>query len=62
MTQRQKLINEIKKAPDNIFKEVYDFYQFLKNKSSNNDILTASESSLKKDWLKEDEDKAWQDL
>ena len=45
------------------FKEVFDFYQFLKTKSKNtDDILIASESSLKKDWLKEEEDEAWQDL
>ena len=64
MTQRQMLLNEIKKAPDNIFQEVYDFYQFLKMKSNQKitDILIASESSLKKDWLNEDEDNAWQDL
>jgi hypothetical protein len=63
MTQRQVLLDEIKKAPDNIFQEVFDFYQFIKTKSKNtNDILIASESSLKKDWLKKDEDEAWQDL
>ena len=64
MTQRQLLLNEMKKAPDNIFQEVFDFYQFLKSKSNNKttEILIASESSLKKDWLKKDEDEAWQDL
>ena len=64
MTQRQVLLNEMKKAPDNIFQEVFDFYHFLKTKSNNktSEILIASESSLKKDWLKKDEDEAWQDL
>jgi hypothetical protein len=64
MNQRQVLINEIKRAPNDIFQEVFDFYQFLKSKSNKKitDILIASESSLKKDWDKESEDEAWQDL
>ena len=51
MTQKQLLIGEIKKAPDDIFQEIFDFYQYLKIKSNKkiNGILLASESSLKKD-------------
>lgn len=64
MTQKQVFLDEIKQAPDNLFQEVFDFYQFLKVKSNRkiSNILIASESSLKKDWLNDDEDKAWQDL
>lgn len=64
MTQKQVFLDEIKQAPDNLFQEVFDFYQFLKVKSNRkiSSILIASESSLKKDWLNDDEDKAWQDL
>lgn len=37
---------------------------FLKTKALKEKLETAiaSESSLKKDWLREEEDKAWQDL
>lgn len=63
MKQRDMLIDEIKKAPDEIFQQVYDFYQFLKLKSdTGKENFIASESSLKKEWLREEEDEAWKDL
>ncbi|OGL44999.1 MAG: DUF2281 domain-containing protein, partial [Candidatus Schekmanbacteria bacterium RBG_16_38_10] len=44
--------------------EVLDFVHFLKTKiiKERLDIAIASESSLKKDWLKPEEDEAWQGL
>ena len=50
--------------PDQIVEEILDFVQFLKAKSMNEKlkITMASEPSLRKDWLKSEEDKAWQNL
>ena len=44
--------------------EIMDFIQFMKAKSMREGIYTAiaSESSLEKDWLSAEEDKAWGDL
>jgi len=45
-------------------REVLDFVRFLKTKSikKRSETLTFSESSLRKDWLRPEEDEAWQDL
>jgi len=42
----------------------WDFIQFLKTKiiKEKLDISIASESSLKKDWLRPEEDVAWKNL
>jgi len=44
--------------------EVVDFIRFLKTKmiQEKYEITVASESSLKKDWLRPEEDEAWRDL
>jgi hypothetical protein len=44
--------------------EVFDFVQFLKTKIAQDKIeaLIASESSLQKDWLRQEEDEAWRHL
>ena len=44
--------------------EVLDFVQFLQTKTLKERLSTAiaSESSLKKDWMKPEEDEAWQNL
>jgi len=64
MTKKELLINEIDKIPENLIDEVIDFVQFLKTKKikENLEITIASESSLRKDWLSEEEEKAWQSL
>ena len=64
MSKKELLINEIEQVPEPFLDEVLDFVHFLKTKiireSIDNSI--ASESSLKKDWLKAEEDEAWQNL
>ena len=47
-----------------IKKKVLDFVHFLKAKAGREKLDTAvmSESSLAKDWLKQEEDEAWQSL
>ena len=45
-------------------KELLDFKLFLEEKSLQEGVRTAiaSETSLMKDWLRPEEDEAWQDL
>jgi len=64
MSTRELLISEIEKAPEPILTEVLDFVHFLKAKSVREklDIAIVSESSLSEDWLRPEEDKAWQNL
>ena len=56
--------DEIEDAPQPLLSEVLDFVHFLKAKTIREelDITIMSESSLKKDWLKPEEDQAWQNL
>ena len=58
------LVREIEQVPEIFLDELWDFIQFLKTKMVREkiEIAVASESSLKKDWLKPEEDEAWQDL
>ena len=64
MSPKEILLREIEKVPENLIEEVLDFIKFLKYKNDTNkfQITTASESSLKKDWLRPEEDEAWQHL
>jgi len=64
MTQKDILLQEIENIPDDLLKETLDFVRFLKHKKNAKVFETAlaSESSLKKDWLKPEEDKAWANL
>lgn len=64
MVKREALIHEIEQAPEPFLDEVMDFIHFLKSKIIKEKIDTAlaSESSLKKDWLRPEEDEAWQNL
>ncbi len=64
MPSRIEVIKEIETVPEPLLDEVMDFIQFVKAKSIREGLYTAiaSESSLKKDWLCAEEDKAWDDL
>jgi len=64
MIKREALIHEIEQVPEPFLEEVMDFIHFLKSKITKERIDTAiaSESSLEKDWLKPEEDEAWQNL
>ncbi|HHT9126679.1 MAG TPA: DUF2281 domain-containing protein [Candidatus Brocadiia bacterium] len=64
MNKRSLLINEIEQVLEPFLDEVLDFVHFLKTKTIKErlDIAIASESSLKKDWLRPEEDEAWQGL
>jgi hypothetical protein len=64
MSTKELLLREIEQVPEFLLTEVLDFLQFLKAKhlEQNTQISILSESSLAKDWLKPEEDEAWQDL
>jgi hypothetical protein len=64
MSTKEILINEIEEVPEPFLVEVLDFVHFLKAKIIREklDTAMASESSLKKDWFKPEEDEAWQSL
>ena len=64
MPNKALLIREIETVPEPLLDEVIDFIQFVKAKSIREGIYTAiaSESSLSKDWLCAEEDRAWGDL
>jgi hypothetical protein len=64
MSKKEAVIKEIEQIPEPFLEEVLDFVHFLKAKIIKERLDTAigSESSLKKDWLKPEEDEAWQSL
>lgn len=64
MSTKEILLREIEESPNELLEEVLDFVQYLKQRKNlrNFEITMASESSLQKDWLRPEEDEAWQDL
>ncbi len=64
MEARKIIIKKIEKLPDRYVQEVLDFINFLEAKAVEEKMGTAivSETSLRKDWLRPEEDEAWQDL
>lgn len=64
MDRKEMLIRELEDLPEVSLQEVLDFVKFLKVKASRELLETAllSESALRKDWLRPEEDEAWQSL
>jgi len=64
MDKKELLISELEEVPEHLLDEVLDFVHFLKSKIAHERLETAiiSESTLKKDWMRPEEDEAWQDL
>ncbi len=64
MSKKDMIISELNNLPENLIEEILDYINFLKSKSlkEKTELTLMSESSLRKDWLKLKEDKAWQDL
>ena len=65
MSAKELLLKEVDNIPEFILEEVWNFLQFLKGKYDQDKLesgLLLSESSLQKDWLKSEEDEAWQNL
>ncbi len=64
MNKKRLIAKEIEHVPEPLLEEVLDFVRFLKSKRAAEKLETAllSESTLKKDWLRPEEDEAWGDL
>lgn len=64
MTKKELLLSEINEVPEPFLDEILDFVYFLRAKITKEkfDLAIISESSLKKDWLKPEEELAWQNL
>ena len=64
VTKVELIVHEIEQVPESFLEEILDFIRFIKMKAKANKLETmiASESSLKRDWLRPEEDEAWRDL
>jgi hypothetical protein len=64
MKTKELIIREIGTLPEKYLVEILDFIKFLESKMRKDtvDLAHASESSLSKDWLTEEEEEAWKDL
>lgn len=64
MGTKEMLISEIKNLPEPFVSEVYDFVSSINERIRQEklDASAVSESSLEKDWLKPEEEEAWQGL
>lgn len=64
MTTKDAILKDLQGMPDPLLEEVRDFVRFLKDRSRGeaNDSALLSEPSLARDWLRPEEDEAWQDL
>ena len=58
------VMGEIEELPEPLLEEVLHFVRFLKSQASQERFETAllSETALRKDWLRPEEDEAWCDL
>jgi hypothetical protein len=60
----EQIIRELHQVPRHHYREILDFIRAKKKKAGKiiSETALASESSLKKDWLRPEEDEAWADL
>lgn len=64
MEVKELIAKEIENIPEPYLIEILDFIRFLETKALERkmELALASETSLKKDWLKPEENEAWKDL
>ena len=64
MASKQTILEDLQGIPDSWLEEGQDFIRFLKERARKERGETAllSEPSLARDWLRPEEDEAWQDL
>ena len=64
MQNISEVIGEIEKLPEPLLEEVLHFVRFLKSQASQERFEAAllSETALRKDWLRPEDDEAWCDL
>lgn len=59
-----QIIEELNQFPEKFLDEIFNYVKYLKGKLIKENMETAimSESSLKKDWSRPEEDEVWQNL
>lgn len=64
MEVKELIAREIENVPEPYLMDILNFIRFLETRALEEkmELALASESSLKKDWLKPDEDEEWKDL
>ena len=64
MSKKEEILKEMEQVPETSLGVVLELVRVLKarNMAEKLDSSIASESSLKKDWLRLEEDEAWRDL
>lgn len=64
MTNRELILQEIERVPEPLLDKVLSFIRSLSTSASREkvDLAAVSESSLRKDWLRPEEERAWQSL
>jgi len=64
MNAKESILKEVNNTPEFILEEIWDFWQFIKQKYNKDklEVSCLSESSLQKDWLRSEEDEAWKNL
>lgn len=64
VNKKELIAKEIEQVPEPFLEEVLDFVRFLKSKRAQDKLepTLQSESALRKDWLRTEEDEAWGDL
>lgn len=61
---REMILRDMEDLPGGMLQEVADFVRFLKERTARERMESAvlSESALRRDWLRPEEDAAWADL
>ena len=64
MTNRQLVMSEIAKVPDPLLDKVLEYIRRLisQPQAERANLAAASETTLQKDWLRPEEERAWQSL
>ena len=64
MCTKELLVEQINKLPESLLEKVLEYIRSLQTNLVKEKIetLAISESALKKDWLKPEEDETWQNL
>ena len=64
MSEKETVVHEVEELPVYLLEEVLDFIRFLKTRVAQERLETAllSETALRKDWLRPEEDEAWREL
>jgi hypothetical protein len=64
ISKLDQIIKDLNQFPEKLLDEIFDYVKYLKGKLIRENMETAivSESSLKKDWSRPEEDEAWQNL